>query len=302
MGVGYALTEEMVFDRGRLLNPNFRDYKVLTAPPTALPVEPVIVEDQEDEAGPFRCQGDRGAWPGAHGPGHRQRHLRRGGDPPEGASHEAGEGAPGVDGEGGAVGPVGRQSKWPGSIECESRQRRWWPGEGHRRRTRRSRAVLNALMACSGRCRPCFDRPAETGTTLAREELCGSVSARTLICSWSRPQLLLGSRPQNHLLGSSDKLLRSGTWCVAEGQRENDSLLDGTHLVRGRCPPSFPQPVYADGEDLLALDEQSLVREVRSPRSGSTGCRKRGRSGRTCSPQGRLRSDTSGFGRPRRSG
>jgi CO/xanthine dehydrogenase Mo-binding subunit len=55
MGVGYALTEEMVFDRGRLLNPNFRDYKILTAA-DALPVEPVIVET-EDEAGPFGAKG-----------------------------------------------------------------------------------------------------------------------------------------------------------------------------------------------------------------------------------------------------
>lgn len=55
MGVGYALTEEMIYDEGRLLNPNFRDYKVLTAMDT-LPVEPVIVEDP-DRDGPYGAKG-----------------------------------------------------------------------------------------------------------------------------------------------------------------------------------------------------------------------------------------------------
>ena len=55
MGVGYALSEDMLFDRGRLLNPNFRDYKILTAR-DALPVEPVLVET-DDPAGPYGAKG-----------------------------------------------------------------------------------------------------------------------------------------------------------------------------------------------------------------------------------------------------
>ncbi|MDW7710327.1 MAG: xanthine dehydrogenase family protein molybdopterin-binding subunit [Deferrisomatales bacterium] len=55
MGVGYALTEEMIYRDGRLLNPNFRDYKILTAVDT-LPVEPVLVETH-DPSGPFGAKG-----------------------------------------------------------------------------------------------------------------------------------------------------------------------------------------------------------------------------------------------------
>ena len=55
MGIGYALSEEMIFEQGRLRNPNFRDYKILTAK-DAVKVEPVIVET-EDPAGPFGAKG-----------------------------------------------------------------------------------------------------------------------------------------------------------------------------------------------------------------------------------------------------
>jgi len=55
MGVGYALTEEMIYQEGRLLNPNFRDYKILTAMDT-LPVEPVIIEDPDTD-GPYGAKG-----------------------------------------------------------------------------------------------------------------------------------------------------------------------------------------------------------------------------------------------------
>ncbi len=55
MGVGYALTEEMIYQEGRLKNPNFRDYKILTAA-DAIPVEPVLVET-DDPAGPFGAKG-----------------------------------------------------------------------------------------------------------------------------------------------------------------------------------------------------------------------------------------------------
>jgi CO/xanthine dehydrogenase Mo-binding subunit len=54
-GVGYALAEEMIYDQGRLLNPNFRDYKMLTAM-DALPIEPIIVEDP-DAYGPYGAKG-----------------------------------------------------------------------------------------------------------------------------------------------------------------------------------------------------------------------------------------------------
>ncbi|MBI5442382.1 MAG: xanthine dehydrogenase family protein molybdopterin-binding subunit [Deltaproteobacteria bacterium] len=54
-GIGFSLSEEMIFDAGRLLNPNFRDYKILTAM-DALSVETVIIETN-DEQGPFGAKG-----------------------------------------------------------------------------------------------------------------------------------------------------------------------------------------------------------------------------------------------------
>ncbi len=54
-GVGFALAEEMIYDQGKLLNANFRDYKMLTAM-DSLPVEPIIVEDP-DAAGPYGAKG-----------------------------------------------------------------------------------------------------------------------------------------------------------------------------------------------------------------------------------------------------
>ncbi|HSH69190.1 MAG TPA: molybdopterin cofactor-binding domain-containing protein, partial [Deferrisomatales bacterium] len=55
MGVGYSLSEEMLYQEGRLLNPNFRDYKILTTV-DAIPVDVVLVETN-DPAGPFGAQG-----------------------------------------------------------------------------------------------------------------------------------------------------------------------------------------------------------------------------------------------------
>jgi xanthine dehydrogenase molybdenum-binding subunit len=55
MGVGYALTERLILEKGEVMNPNFRDYKMLTAK-DVIPVEPVIVETI-DEAGPFGAKG-----------------------------------------------------------------------------------------------------------------------------------------------------------------------------------------------------------------------------------------------------
>ena len=55
MGVGYGLTEQLIFDKGECMNPNFRDYKVLTAK-DVIPVEPIIVETI-DRDGPFGAKG-----------------------------------------------------------------------------------------------------------------------------------------------------------------------------------------------------------------------------------------------------
>jgi len=55
MGLGYALSEELVLQEGRLLNPNFADYAL----PTALdmpPIETIIVETIDPE-GPFGAKG-----------------------------------------------------------------------------------------------------------------------------------------------------------------------------------------------------------------------------------------------------
>lgn len=55
MGTGYALTEEMQVNAGRVMNPNLLDYKMLTAK-DELPIEPVIVEPFEP-SGPFGAKG-----------------------------------------------------------------------------------------------------------------------------------------------------------------------------------------------------------------------------------------------------
>ncbi len=54
-GIGWALAEEMIFDEGKLLNPNFRDYKMLTAL-DSVDVEPILVEDPA-AAGPYGAKG-----------------------------------------------------------------------------------------------------------------------------------------------------------------------------------------------------------------------------------------------------
>jgi CO/xanthine dehydrogenase Mo-binding subunit len=55
MGVGYALTEQVVLDKGRNMNPDFRDYKILTAK-DAIPLQPVVIETI-DESGPYGAKG-----------------------------------------------------------------------------------------------------------------------------------------------------------------------------------------------------------------------------------------------------
>ncbi len=55
-GLGYALTEEMVFsENGKVLNPNFRDYLLPTAPDMP-PLVPILVETNDPE-GPFGAKG-----------------------------------------------------------------------------------------------------------------------------------------------------------------------------------------------------------------------------------------------------
>ncbi len=55
MGLGYCLTEELKFDRGRALNPGFLDYKLLTAPD--MPEILLTLIETIDEAGPFGAKG-----------------------------------------------------------------------------------------------------------------------------------------------------------------------------------------------------------------------------------------------------
>jgi len=55
MGLGYALGEKMIFEKGKLRNGNFLDYKLLTAKDVP-PVEAVIVETI-DKDGPFGAKG-----------------------------------------------------------------------------------------------------------------------------------------------------------------------------------------------------------------------------------------------------
>ncbi|MBW2002950.1 MAG: xanthine dehydrogenase family protein molybdopterin-binding subunit, partial [Deltaproteobacteria bacterium] len=55
IGTGYALTEEIQLEKGRVMNPNFRDYKMLTAK-DVVPVEPIVIEPG-DEGGPFGAKG-----------------------------------------------------------------------------------------------------------------------------------------------------------------------------------------------------------------------------------------------------
>ena len=55
MGVGYALTEELVVEEGRIRNPGFRDYKILRAP-DAPEILPLLVESFEP-TGPYGAKG-----------------------------------------------------------------------------------------------------------------------------------------------------------------------------------------------------------------------------------------------------
>jgi xanthine dehydrogenase molybdenum-binding subunit len=54
-GVGYGLTEEIKVVNGRVMNPNFRDYKMLTAK-DVIPITPVVIEPV-DKDGPYGAKG-----------------------------------------------------------------------------------------------------------------------------------------------------------------------------------------------------------------------------------------------------
>ncbi|MCP3918883.1 MAG: xanthine dehydrogenase family protein molybdopterin-binding subunit [bacterium] len=55
-GVGYALYEEVKTDRGRILNPNFTDYKIPSAADIDFPIELDFIET-DDPSGPFGAKG-----------------------------------------------------------------------------------------------------------------------------------------------------------------------------------------------------------------------------------------------------
>ncbi|MBI5480189.1 MAG: xanthine dehydrogenase family protein [Deltaproteobacteria bacterium] len=55
MGLGYALTEQLKIERGKVLNPAFRDYHLLTAPEVP-PIDCDYIET-EDPTGPFGAKG-----------------------------------------------------------------------------------------------------------------------------------------------------------------------------------------------------------------------------------------------------
>jgi xanthine dehydrogenase molybdenum-binding subunit len=57
MGLGYALSENVVYDpdNGRVLNPNFRDYKLLT--PLDMPQVETFLADTYEPTGPFGAKG-----------------------------------------------------------------------------------------------------------------------------------------------------------------------------------------------------------------------------------------------------
>jgi xanthine dehydrogenase molybdenum-binding subunit len=55
MGVGYALTEQVILEKGENMNPNFRDYKILTAK-DVIPIEAPVLETYDDD-GPYGAKG-----------------------------------------------------------------------------------------------------------------------------------------------------------------------------------------------------------------------------------------------------
>ena len=55
MGMGYGLSEELISEEGRMLNPNFHNYKMLTATDTpAIHFYPI---ETNDPSGPYGAKG-----------------------------------------------------------------------------------------------------------------------------------------------------------------------------------------------------------------------------------------------------
>ncbi len=55
MGLGYSLMEELHAEKGKILNPNFLDYKILTFPD--MPEVTSVIVETEDQFGPFGAKG-----------------------------------------------------------------------------------------------------------------------------------------------------------------------------------------------------------------------------------------------------
>ncbi|UCF91575.1 MAG: xanthine dehydrogenase family protein molybdopterin-binding subunit [Desulfobacterales bacterium] len=55
MGIGYALSEQVILEKGENMNPNFRDYKILTAKDVVPIAAPVL--ETYDKDGPFGAKG-----------------------------------------------------------------------------------------------------------------------------------------------------------------------------------------------------------------------------------------------------
>ena len=55
MGIGYALSEQVILEKGENMNPNFRDYKILTAKDVP-PIQAPVLETH-DQDGPFGAKG-----------------------------------------------------------------------------------------------------------------------------------------------------------------------------------------------------------------------------------------------------
>jgi xanthine dehydrogenase molybdenum-binding subunit len=55
MGAGYALSEQVILEKGECMNPNFRDYKILTAKDT-FPIQAPVLETHDPD-GPFGAKG-----------------------------------------------------------------------------------------------------------------------------------------------------------------------------------------------------------------------------------------------------
>ena len=55
MGLGYALTEQVILEKGKNMNPNFRDYKILTAK-DVVPIQ-APVHETYDKDGPYGAKG-----------------------------------------------------------------------------------------------------------------------------------------------------------------------------------------------------------------------------------------------------